>query len=158
MVNRLVNKILVSAFLGISLFVYKAGVLYAESAEVQALSFGNMAITSNDTVSDLVISHINGVSPISTNSIHILSFGTPGKYQLSGFSAYTPLVISVNSSQLSIGGAEPINVGSFTYNDVVTDESGNALLVIGAKLSTTGSGVSYKDATYSGVMTIVVGY
>jgi hypothetical protein len=132
--------------------------ILADSEEIQSFSFGSIAITGNDVVSELVISHVNGISPVSTNKIHILSFGQPGKYRIFGFPAHTYLSTTVNGSQLTIGAAEPLEMSDFTYNNLVTDATGQAILTVGGTLSTTGLGTNYNDATYAGSITIVIAY
>jgi hypothetical protein len=55
-----------------------------------------------------------------------------------------------NASTLTLGGAPPFSIGTFTCNNPTTDGSGNATLLIGATLTTDGSGSYYNTGSYSG--------
>ena len=123
--------------------------------EVQPLHFGVFALVNNTTVSTLIIPYTNS-NPIASAKLFPLSHGQAGHYQLSGYPAFMPLILTIADFQLTIGLAEPFTVGSFTYDPVVTDGNGDVLVKIGATMSTSGSTVNYGDAAYSGNIDIQV--
>ncbi len=128
---------------------------YAAIAEVQPLKFGTFALVTNNVVSTLKISE-SGANPVASIKLYPLVFGQAGHYQLTGYPAWTPLIITIADYQLTIGGSEPFTIGSFTFDPVTTDGSGEALLKLGATLSTSGTNVVYGDALYTGNMNIVI--
>ncbi|WP_317931666.1 hypothetical protein [Halioxenophilus sp. WMMB6] len=123
--------------------------LQADMVEVTPLSFGRFVVAGNSTISTIVI-RFDGRKPLYTNQIYPLEFGTNGEYFLSNFPSFTPLnitIISTNNLTTS-GPTEEFSVADFTHNDVTTDANGQATLFVGATLSTSGSGNPYVDATY----------
>ncbi len=127
----------------------------AAIAEVQALHFGVFALVNNTTVSTLTIPYGDTV-PVASSKLFPISLGQAGHYQLSGYPAFTPLIITIADFQLTIGLSEPLTVGSFIHDPVVTDGNGDALLKLGATLSTSGSSVNYGDAAYGGNLDIII--
>ena len=131
---------------------------YADSLEITPLWFGRFVIADNSTVSTLTIRH-DGRNPIARNRIHPIEFGTAGEYQLFNFPAYTPLAITITGNNLSTAGpTEEFTIGDFTFDDVTTDADGQATLVVGATLSTSGNGTNYVSAEYSAIYNIVINY
>ena len=129
----------------------------AALAEVQPLSFGTFAIVNNLTVSTLAVPY-SGSNPVPSIKIYPLVRAQPGHYQITGLPAFQPLTITINNFVLSVGGAEPFNVNTFTFPALITDTNGEALLKVGATLNTTGSGTEYADATYTGSINITVSF
>lgn len=130
----------------------------ADSFEITPLWFGRFAIADNSVVSTMRIRH-DGRNPIATNRMFPIEFGTAGEYQLSNFPAFTPLVVTITSNNLTTAGpTEHFTVGNFTFEDVTTDANGEAILTVGATLSTTGSGTPYVSAEYSTIYNIVFSY
>ncbi len=128
--------------------------------EQQPLSFGQFAITDNTIVSTMTIPY-NGLPPSVTGNIIPITPGQAGHYLLSGFPAYVLFYITVTSSNLTKGGTgqpEPLVLDNFTHPTLTANANGEALLKLGARLSTTGNGVSYVDAPYSGTITITVSW
>ena len=127
----------------------------AAITEVQPLKFGTFALVTNNVISTLKISD-SGANPIASIKLYPLVFGQAGHYQLTGYPAWTPLIITIADFQIVKGVSEPMTIGSFVYDPVITDGSGEATLKLGATLSTSGTNVVYGDALYSGSMNIVV--
>lgn len=128
--------------------------------EQQRLNFGTLAIASNASVSRLTY-------PRSGNGITIdgqfvlIARGTPGLYRFSGFPAYTPLGVSLNTTTLTAGSngtVEPLSVDSYNFTEITTNALGEAELSLGASIETTGTGTSYVDAIYSGAAVLRVDY
>ena len=130
---------------------------YANAAitEVQPLKFGTFALVTNNVVSTLKISD-SGANPIASIKLYPLVFGQAGHYQLTGYPAWTPLIITIADYQIVKGASEPMTIGSFVHDPVITDGSGEATLKLGATLSTSGTNVVYGDALSSGTMNIVI--
>ncbi len=134
--------------------------LYAASSEIQPLDFGTIAITSNAAVSTITYPY-SGAPPSINGNIVFLSRGHRGIYQLSAFPSYTPLIINVVGDSLTAGGlgsSEPLSLSAFSYPTLTTDANGEALLYLGATLSTSGSGAPYIDAPYLGNITITINW
>ena len=148
-----IRKILLRRFLLLLLIV--GSNVNAGITEVQPLKFGTFALVTNNVVSTLKISD-SGANPIASIKLYPLVFGQAGHYQLTGYPAWTPLIITIADFQIVKGASEPMTIGSFVHDPVITDGSGEALLKLGATLSTSGTNVVYGDALYSGSMNIVV--
>lgn len=126
-------------------------------AEVQALGFGQFAIGDNNSVSTLTVPYV-GSRYKATNRLYPISHGQAGHYQLTAYPAFTPLIITITDFDLSIGMSEPLEVRDFTYDSVMTDANGDALLKVGATLKTTGSSTTYGDGSYSGNINITINW
>ena len=132
----------------------------ATMVELQALSFGDFALVDNSVVSLLIIPYTTAV-PWKTNKLFILSNGQPGHYQLSGFPANTALNISIPDFFLSLGGGgggETFRIGQFTFDNMISDNSGEALLKVGATLYSSGSNTAYVNGGHFGTMTITIDF
>ncbi len=132
----------------------------AASAELQQLNFGSLAIPSNTAVATITYPH-NGSPPSVSGNIIFISLGQRGIYQLSAYPGFTPLIITVTPSDLTAGGlgiSEPLQITATSFPSITTDANGEALLYLGATLSTTGSGTPYIDATYLGNMSITINW
>lgn len=129
----------------------------ATIVEEQPLGFGEFAIAKNDAVSTLRIRH-DGGNQIATYKILPLAFGQPGIFQLSNYPVFTPLMITVSNFVLQLGAAPDLLIEDFTFDPVTTNGNGEATLVIGATLKTTGTGTNYGDGNYTGVMNIVINW
>lgn len=125
--------------------------------EVQPLHFGVFALVNNASVSTLTIPYTN-TNPVASSKLYPITHGQAGHYQLSGYPAFTPLTITIADFQLSIGMSEPLTIGSFTFDPVMTDGNGDALLKVGATLSTSGNSNNYGDAAYSGNIDILISW
>ena len=130
---------------------------WAAITEEQPLSFGSFAIAKNDAVSTLMVPHVGGI-PIATYKLFPLTRAQPGRYRLTAYPAFTPLMINITNFQLSLGASPLLYVEDFTFDPVNTDAAGTALLKIGATLKTTGLGGSYGDGAYSGTLNITVSW
>jgi len=150
---RLVRRIPLHHFL--LLLLFSGSYANAGITEVQPLKFGTFALVTNNVVSTLKISD-SGANPVASIKLYPLVFGQAGHYQLTGYPAWTPLIITIADFQIVKGASEPMTIGSFVHDPVITDGSGEALLKLGATLSTSGTNVVYGDALYSGNMNIVV--
>lgn len=144
------------ALFSVILFVPSNSVRAAIS-ESQPLHFGTFALANNLTVSTLRVP-FDGNNPVATNNLYPLSFGQAGHYQLTSLPAFMPLIITISDYVLQVGAAEEFSVSSFTYPALMTNASGEALLKVGATLSTTGSGTEYGDAVYTGIMNIMISW
>lgn len=157
--NRLKRKALLLLFTAtIALINMISATVYADSFEIVPLWFGRFVVADNSTVSTMTIRH-DGRNPIATNQIYPIEFGTAGEYQLFNFPAFTPLAITITGNDLTTPGpTEVFSIGSFTFEDVTTDVNGEAVLVVGATLSTSGSGTAYVSAEYDTIYNIVISF
>lgn len=114
------------------------------------LSFGEIAIRNNNTVSTVSISR-NG-NQTSTSQIFIVKPGTPGVYTLSGMPPYTTINLSAQVPILSAA-TFPGARFSITAIDmpasVRTDATGSAQFRMGATLSTSGNPAEHYQSVAS---------
>ena len=131
----------------------------SDQAVITPLSFGRFVVADNNTVSTLTVYH-DGRNPRATNNIYPIETAIPGEYFLSNFPAFTPLDITVltNDDLSTDGPTEEFTVNNVTFEDVTTDANGEATLIIGATLSTTGSGTGYVNAEYDAVIMINISF
>lgn len=125
--------------------------------EEQPLSFGEFGLGPNDVVSTMWVPH-NGQHPRGTNKLYPISLGQRGEYRLTSYPSFTPLMITINNFQLTRAFSEPFNIEDITFEPVMTNTNGEAVLIIGATLKTTGSTAVYGDGDYSGTMNIVISW
>jgi len=134
-----------------------ANTTFGEITEEQALAFGEFGLGANDVVSTMLVPH-SGLHPRATNKLYPISLGQRGIYRLTGYPASTPLMITINDFQLTRAFSEPFNIEDITFDSVMTDSNGEALLIVGATLKTTGSTAVYGDGDYQGNMNIVISW
>ena len=125
--------------------------------EEQALSFGSFALVSSGSASSLEVPY-TGSTPNATGGLYPLTQGEIGQYRLTGFPAFIAVSISIPDFSLSRGTGKVFTVGSFTHAAVFMDSNGEALLELGATLSTDGDSTSYFDTDYTGTMSITTSY
>lgn len=128
--------------------------------ELERLSFGTLAIPSNASVSRYTFPYTGNNALVEGRFVE-LNAGRPGRYRLSGFPAFTPLSVTLNTSTLTaaeVGLTEPLTVDNYEASQTTTDEQGNAELSLGARLNTSGSGNGYADSSYSGSSTLRIEY
>lgn len=128
------------------------------TAEVP-LDFGTLAVKNNATVGTLSVS--TGGALTYSEQIAPIGGAVQGEYRLSGFPPGVLLELEWDDVNLSAGGGglpEFLQVTGYTNPTLVSDESGAALVPLGATLRTNGSGVMYVDAPYSGTTQVRVRY
>jgi hypothetical protein len=116
------------------------------------LSFGEIAVTSNASVSTVSISRSG--SALSTNKIYIIRPGSPGVFTLSNFPPYTIANLSVDLPAYSA--MMYPNTAQFTMtavdipSSVNMNAAGNAQFKMGGTLSTSGDPTKnyYSGADY----------
>lgn len=128
--------------------------------EEQRLNFGTLAVASNASISRFNYPYTGNNVSIEGEFVRIAS-GTPGRYRFTGFPANTALDITVNNTSLTPGGSgipELLSVDNYNSIQLTTDSQGEAELLLGARLNTSGNTGSYVDAPYSGTTSIRVDY
>jgi hypothetical protein len=128
--------------------------------EQQPLNFGTLAIASNSPVSRFTYPR-TGTNINIEGQFALIASGSPGLYRFTGFPAYTPLSVSLNNTTLTPSGGgffEPLTVDNYDFAELTTDAQGEAELSLGARLNTTGNGISYVDAPYSSTTVLRVDY
>lgn len=116
------------------------------------LSFGEIAITGNASVSTLTITRSGGA--LSTNNIYIIRPGSPGVYTLSNLPPYVVANLSVDLPAYSA--MTYPNTAQFTMTaidlpaSVNVNAAGSAQFKMGGTLSTSGEGTKnyYSGADY----------
>jgi hypothetical protein len=133
----------------------------AAIVEQQQLNFGIIAIPDNSITSSLTIPY-TGLTPSISGNIVFLAPGNPGIYRLQSFPPDTALIISVTGSNLIYMSnhptAEPLQMNAFSYPALTTDSLGEAVIELGATVSTTGSGAPYLDGPYAGDISITINW
>lgn len=126
---------------------------------VVPLDFGVLAVKSNAGVSTLRISSAGAQTY--TGDVIPIGGAIRGQYRLSGFPAGVLLEVQLDNATLSTGGGglpEYLQVTSYENPTLVSDGAGEALVPLGATLETSGSGIMYADAPYSGTTQLRVRY
>lgn len=128
--------------------------------EEQRLNFGTLAITSNASVSRFNYPRTGNSITIEGQFV-LIARGSPGRYRFSGFPPNTPLSVSLNTTTLTAGAnglVEQLSVDNYDFSQLSTNGLGEAELLLGARLSTTGNGAGYVDAAFSGSAVLRVDY
>jgi hypothetical protein len=137
-------------------------VFSAQSQIIQRpLYFGTIISTGNAIESRIVVPRSG--KPYSTHQLQIVDEAYPSELLIQFFPAYTELHLTpVLPTELRASSdplLPPFIVESLDIPlSVFTDGNGEAQLVIGATIKTTGDGRAYPDASYTGSIDIVVNY
>lgn len=125
---------------------------------IQDLSFGSFGLVNNDSQQTIIVTPDSDV----TYDDDIVGGTTPpqaGEYLLDELTPDTDLGITIQDATLNRMGGGPsptFTVSDFTHNDPTTDSNGDATLLVGGTLTTSGSGVYYETGTYSGTMELTI--
>lgn len=128
--------------------------------EQQRLNFGTLAIAANASVSRFTYPR-TGININVEGQFKLINSGSPGRYRFTDFPAFTVLSVSLDNTTLSAGGTgipEPLTVDNYDFAELTTDAQGEAELLLGARLNTSGNSGSYVDAPYSGTTVLRVDY
>lgn len=133
---------------------------YAQSISVtQALSFGEVVLTDNNAQHEIVIAN-NGTY---TNDPEYLFVTTPdvGIYQLTGDLPNRPIAsVTVTVDQQMQGGGQQFTIDNFDISHPAqTNASGEALITVGARIRSSGTGVPYFNSqAFNAILTLSVNY
>lgn len=119
--------------------------------ELQRLSYGMAAVKHNNPSSSLTLSP-QGIAAYGDAFVYIAPT-RPGRYRVTGLPPFTDLNISIAPIELSRSGT---GLGPFLTLDTAvshplvprTDAAGTVEFYLGARLTTSGSGVPYPDGLY----------
>ncbi len=137
-----------------------AGLVNATITPLQSLNFGTIVVTKNTFASTITIDPAGNVQVV--GGIVIISPGNHAVYELSDLPANRNIsvdVASLNSNMIpSVASEETFNFSLVTSgNPVITDNNGVALLSVGGKITTSGSGgIRFTDADYTAVIQITI--
>lgn len=127
--------------------------------EIQPLNFGQWAITNNTGFKTIVV-NTNGSFSNSPGLFNIVVPPTQGIYRVDGLPAFTS-INSVTASMLlpMTGGNQPFTLENFQIvHDPATNSSGEINITLGATAKTSGTGVAYDDASYTGTIQFDINY
>ncbi len=137
------------------------GVAGAQSVEeLNLFHFGVLAIPGNSAVSEVQLPR-SGRNVRVTGTVVIVSQGSPGRYLLSGLPPSTPVDVAVNDAELryaGAGGSEKLSVGQYDTENVVTNSQGEAEILVGGSLQTSGENNPYEDGPYRGTTRLFLTY
>ncbi len=128
--------------------------------ELQRFNFGTIALSSNATTSRFNYPK-SGSNPSIEGQFVLIGSGTPGRFAFSDFPANTTLTVTLSNTSLSASGvgiSEALSVDNYDFVDITTDPNGDAELIFGARLNSSGNGNSYADAGYEGTTQLRVDY
>lgn len=126
---------------------------------IQPLDFGEAVVFDNNAQYELIVTRTGNVS--SDPQFSIIEPPTEGIYLLSGAPARQRITtININVDQQMVGTGENFIIDSFDIrHNPQTDNSGELMVEVGARLLTTGSGIPYTAATsFNAVMTMDIIY
>jgi hypothetical protein len=135
-----------------------------EYTEIQHLDFGTFSIAHNTGSKHITVAPDG--STAYDAGIYADVQAKPARYDLTGLPPNMTITLGTfvavppnqgglridNNTTLTLGGAPPFSISNFTCNNPTTDGSGNAMLLIGATLTTDGSGGYYNTGTYNGAI------
>lgn len=149
-VKKFVKRFSVLVF---TLFAILASVFNANAnvVMVKPLSFGKIAVISNSSVSSTSIRR-NG-SQTSTEKILVIEQGSPAVIQLSSFPIFNTISLTSNvpvSSTMPYSGSQQFTLAALDMPATIkVDGLGEAVLIIGGTLTTSGlGGTYYNEAVY----------
>jgi hypothetical protein len=144
-----------------------AGARTAQAAELelrQELDFGVLAIRGNDAVSTLALRHrgLPASSGGGAGGLMVVAHGRPGRYLFTGLPPLTALDISVTASDSPSldgqGAGERLVLEQFSFDALTTSAAGEAELLLGAALRTSGNGLPLAEGQYRGAFEIELRY
>lgn len=152
------NKILqvVTALVGGLVCLPAAAGLVVE----QALDFGTIVITDNNSVSQLTIPMSGNAT--SSNKIYITRQGQAAQLRFFSYPAFTVLsfapVFPVQSTN-GVGATQEFTLSQILMPPTATtNATGEVLVKMGAVLQSSGSGLQYQNTDYQFAISIVVTY
>jgi hypothetical protein len=146
-----------ACLLGLGLLCGSAA--HAAITEIQPLNFGQWAIT-NNTGFKVITVNPNGSFSNSPGLFNIVFTPTQGIYRVDSLPPFTT-INSVNATMLvpMTGGNQNFTLDTFqVIHDPSTNASGEVNITLGATARTTGTGVPYDDATYTGTIQLEINY
>jgi hypothetical protein len=133
---------------------------YSGIVEVVPLSFGQFIITDNTSVHNLTIQRNGNINE--DPAFHILENPVRGTYNVSNFPVRTNLIILANVASFSnlSNPSQFFTVSAFATNpqNVKTNNNGEVSFDLAATLQTSGNGIMYEDANYTGTLVVSVNY
>lgn len=138
-------------------------VAFAESAKaqsiitVQELDFGLGIVKNNNAGHEVIVATGGGVS--SDPDIVIINSPVNGIYRLVGAGAFQTIdSVNIIINQQMIGAGEDFVIGNFTTSfPATTDGSGEAIINVGARITTTATSNPYQDnTTFTSMLTLQV--
>lgn len=126
---------------------------------IQALSFGEFVVKRNDAQYDITVNADGSYTYDSGAYIEIVA-PQRGVYDIDGMAANTAIAsVSVTQTSALSGGSDIFQMVNFQeIHPATTDSSGVARIRIGATARSSGSGITYTDATYTGDIFIEVNF
>ncbi len=138
--------------------VLKAGTLlifyqqctFAEIIFEENLDFGKFSIVNNSNVSELTVTRYG--QSFSSNSLRIITPGAPALLKFINYPAYTTLYL--NPITPTTGRVQSGNSAEFILTDldipasVTTDGAGEASMLLGGTIESSGTGQSYLDTDF----------
>ena len=123
---------------------------------VQALDFGEAVVRRNDATYSMTVTDTGNLSA-DANFLHLTPVAE-GIYRLTGAAANRPIVVGIIVDQQMIAPGEAMIIDNFDINaPATTDGSGEALIRVGARVSTDASGTPYSgNANFLAQMTLSI--
>lgn len=154
----------VSCLIGLFALPAQAGGPPLRYSVTQHLSFGSFSVARNDGTYNITVAPDGSTS--FDPGVYPDVAATPAEYELTNFPPNMTITIGVsvasppsngglivdNVIDLAQGGSPSFTLSNFTSNNPTTDAGGNATLLIGATLTTTGLGGYYSSGGYAGTM------
>lgn len=127
---------------------------------LQSLDFGTIAVTNNNFAASLEITPNGNMQVV--GGIAVLQNGNPGVFEISGYPPNTTLDVDVNvlNTQMisEIASEETFSLSLIVNSETVfTDNAGVALLSVGGRISSSGTGSNaFTDTRYNSTIQITV--
>lgn len=124
---------------------------------VQELDYGEAVVKDNDSQHSLIVNASGGVS--ADAEFAVIVSPQEGVYRLTGATAFQPIssvIVTVDQQVLNAG--EQFIIDNFDIDFPATaDINGEAIISVGARLRTSGTGTPYTGSTtFNGFLTLAV--
>ena len=147
--------------LGLSLFFLSTN-LFADVVVIRDLSFGKIAVLNNNTAQEYYIDYLGNSQQ--TSGLRVIEAGTPAQILLTNYPVNAQLFITTSVIQAQSSSQQP-SLEHFTLDNLSTPSSlrirtdGSALVTVGGRLRTSGSGnLNYTDTRYDINFQVIFNY
>jgi hypothetical protein len=129
----------------------------ATATNLVDLAFGSFALMDNDIPQTIVVTPAGNA----TYGARVVEGPTPpqaAEFLLEDMTPDTVLTVTIDDTTLSRvdGGSPAFTISDYITNNPTTDSSGDATLLVGATLTTSGNGMHYESGHYTGTMDITI--
>ena len=127
--------------------------------EIEEMNFGQGVVKNNDAQYTIELGADGSYN--ADPEIVFTNTPDPGEYLATGLPASTPIInVTVSVIQQVVGDGEDFTIDNFDIDHPAsTNASGELPIYLGARLTTTGTGINYTgDTTFNGIFNLIITY